>query len=384
MASARYSPGLNDDGVNISNVFTSAGNDSYYTTETPAEVVTHVYSGAAGLAEFNDWYKDVHGYLAATVCVFGIIANILNIVVLTRKNMISATNCILTGLAVSDGLTMLAYFPFALRFYCIYGTEPTPERNSSGAIRFMLFYACFSVVVHTVSIWLTVVLAVFRYIFIKYPRHAQTMCSLRRAKIATFVTYVVTLIVCLPNFVTYKITTVDNGSIYYVQVRMDSQLDTDVYKMNFWVQAVVVKLVPCIGLTILSVLLVRCMHKAEARRKHLRGKKDDDTNRDRKTNRTTRMLLIVVILFVLTELPQGILSLLSGILPSFFDQIYSPMGDMLDILALVNNGINFILYCTMSKQFRETFIQVFFKNLRNETRKFSLVPTNGNTKLTDL
>ena len=96
MASARYSPGLNDDGVNISNVFTSAGNDSYYTTETPAEVVTHVYSGAAGLAEFNDWYKDVHGYLAATVCVFGIIANILNIVVLTRKNMISATNCILT------------------------------------------------------------------------------------------------------------------------------------------------------------------------------------------------------------------------------------------------------------------------------------------------
>ena len=141
---------------------------------------------------------------------------------------------------------------------------------------------------------------------------------------------------------------------------------------------------PVSGLTILSVLLVRCMHKAEARRKHLRGKKDDDTNRDRKTNRTTRMLLIVVILFVLTELPQGILSLLSGILPSFFDQIYSPMGDMLDILALVNNGINFILYCTMSKQFRETFIQVFFKNLRNETRKFSLVPTNGNTKLTDL
>ena len=81
------------------------------------------------------WYRQYHGYLATVVCILGIIANLLNIVVLTRKNMISSTNCILTGLAVSDGLTMVAYLPFALRFYVLYGTEPTPERNTLGAIR---------------------------------------------------------------------------------------------------------------------------------------------------------------------------------------------------------------------------------------------------------
>ena len=123
----------------------------------------YFYAGARELHAFHDWYQNYHGYLAAAVCLFGIVANGLNIVVLTRRNMISATNCILTGLAVSDGLTMVAYLPFALRFYVLYGTATTPERNSLGAVRFMLFYACFSVVVHTVSIWLTVVLAVFRY-----------------------------------------------------------------------------------------------------------------------------------------------------------------------------------------------------------------------------
>lgn len=41
----------------------------------------------------------------------------------------------------------------------------------------MLFFACFSVVVHTVSIWLTVTLAVFRYIFIKFPRKGQVSLS---------------------------------------------------------------------------------------------------------------------------------------------------------------------------------------------------------------
>jgi hypothetical protein len=39
-------------------------------------------------------------------------------------------------------------------------------------------------------------------------------------------------------------------------------------------------------------------------------------------------------------------------------QVYVNLGDLLDILVLINNGINFILYCSMSKQFRDTFVAV--------------------------
>ena len=123
---------------------------------------SYTYPGAGALVAFHESYKNWHGYIATVVCIFGIVANVLNIVVLTRRNMISATNCILTWLAVSDGLTMAAYLPFALRFYVLYGTEQSPVRNSLPATRFMLGYACFSVVVHSVSIWLTVTLAIFR------------------------------------------------------------------------------------------------------------------------------------------------------------------------------------------------------------------------------
>ena len=104
------------------------------------------------------------------------------------RTMASATNAILTGLAVADGLTMVAYLPFALRFYVLYGTETSPERNSLTAVQFMLFYACFSVVVHTVSIWLTVVLAVFRYTIIRYPARGAELCSLPRARLAVVLT----------------------------------------------------------------------------------------------------------------------------------------------------------------------------------------------------
>ena len=34
------------------------------------------------------WYQAVHGYVCVVVCVFGIAANVVNIVVLTRRNMV--------------------------------------------------------------------------------------------------------------------------------------------------------------------------------------------------------------------------------------------------------------------------------------------------------
>ena len=128
------------------------------------------------------------------------------------------------------------------------------------------------------------------------------------------------------------------------------------------VQALFVRLVPCIGLTVLSLLLVQTMRQAEERRQNLRGSastKEGAGGSDRKTNRTTMMLLLVVVLFLVTELPQGVINLLSGLLEDFVTEIYMALGDLLDILALINNGINFILYCSMSKQFRDTFVSVF-------------------------
>jgi hypothetical protein len=142
-----------DDAMTMSNL--TAEDDDYYTFDFDR------------LREFHDWYRAYHGYLATVVCALGIVANVVNIVVLTRRSMLSAINFILTALAVSDGLTMAVYLPFALRFYVMYGVEMTSERNEQSAVRFLLFYARFSVVVHTTSIWLTVVMATFRYIFVR-------------------------------------------------------------------------------------------------------------------------------------------------------------------------------------------------------------------------
>ena len=42
----------------------------------------------------------------------------------------------------------------------------------------------------------------------------------------------------------------------------------------------------------------------------------------------------------------------------FFQNCYHKMGDFMDVMALINSAVNFILYCLMSKQFRKTFAEM--------------------------
>jgi len=66
--------------------------------------------------------------------------------------------------------------------------------------------------------------------------------------------------------------------------------------------------------------------------------------------------LAVLLLFLLTELPQGILGLLTVFLgDDFFAGCYVRLGEMMDLLALASSTLNFPLYCLMSRQFRAAF-----------------------------
>ena len=54
------------------------------------------------------------------------------------------------------------------------------------------------------------------------------------------------------------------------------------------------------------------------------------------------------------------MGILSGLLGNeFFVSCYTPLGELMDMLALTNCMINFILYCIMSRQFRLTFKKIF-------------------------
>ena len=130
---------------------------------------------------------------------------------------------------------------------------------------------------------------------------------------------------------------------------------------NFWILAIVFRALPCLILLILSFLLIYVMHIANKNRKKLmqQGRKTE-YEKAGEFNRTTTMLLIVVVSFLLMEFPHGILYIICGISNKFFREVYVSLGDLLDLLVLINSSINFILYCCMSSQFRDKFKQIFW------------------------
>lgn len=355
-------------------------------------------NGLTGLAKFNEAYAGVHGYLSVVVCLFGMVANSVNIVVLTRKNMLSSTNVLLTWLAVADLFTMLSYFPFALHFFIF--KDPDLYYFTTryfGWICFLLFHASFSIVCHTVAIWITIALAIFRFLYIWFPTRGATYCSLARAKLAITATIVSTIICLVPNYIINVNETMEycnphtnqSETIHTIVYRSMKQKEFQILEnVNYWVQAIFVKLIPCIMLTILTVLLIVAMHRAYKKRMALKNQgKKDESDKHNEHNRTTLMLFTVVVLFLITEFPQGVLTLMSSLNKEYHQQIYENLGNLLDMMALLNNSINFVLYCTMSRQFRHTFISIFCKccpENRPGWRKMGVVGSekNGFTTVT--
>ena len=107
------------------------------------------------LERFSTTYQSYHGYISLVVCFFGIVSNVMNVVILTRKNMITATNYILTALAVADMLTMLSYMPYAVYFYCVAVLDER-HPHARGWIVYLLFNTNFNITCHTAAMWLTV------------------------------------------------------------------------------------------------------------------------------------------------------------------------------------------------------------------------------------
>ncbi|XP_046681022.1 G-protein coupled receptor dmsr-1-like [Homalodisca vitripennis] len=333
-----------------------------------------------GLEHFHAGYRHAHGYVSLLVCVFGSVANVLNIAVLTRREMSSPTNTILTGLAVADLLVMLEYIPFACHMYL--PQRPKRERFSYGWALFVLLHAQVSQVCHTISIWLTVTLAVWRYIAVAYPQHNREWCGMQRTIAVIVFGYIFCPLLCVPLYLAFEIepkiallgedgndaqpnsTIAYNTTLYVVDLSAMGKANNNLLMdINFWVYSVVIKIIPCIALTVLSLRLICALLDTKRRREKLTSGSKKTTRlleKERQTDRTTRMLLAVLLLFLLTEVPQGILGMLSVMLGQrFFRDCYNKLGEVMDILALINSAINFILYCAMSRQFRTTFSVLF-------------------------
>ncbi|XP_057660082.1 G-protein coupled receptor dmsr-1-like [Diorhabda carinulata] len=309
------------------------------------------------LEHFKQSYEEVHGILSFLVCVFGSVANILNICVLTTKEMRWPTNLILTGLAVADLLVMLEYIPFSIHRYINLDDRKNISHFTYGWAIFMMFHAVFSQMFHFISCCLTVVLAIWRYSSITNPQNSRYWCDVKKTMYVIILTYLICPLICYPlyqslHIVAYNQSCDSNGriidnkilqektGIVYNTIFVMAYVNQHYAQMSFWIYAVVIKLLPCILLTYLSRKLIQVLCETKKRKTVLFSYSVPLDNfkdvkpiinlrkKHRQADRTSGMLIAVLLLFLITEFPQSILGLLGATKGALFQkECYDPLDE---------------------------------------------------------
>lgn len=321
-------------------------------------------------------YRNSHGYVAILICIAGILGNLANVVVLSRPKMSTPVNYLLMIIAIADLILLVTYLPMALYFYII-AHRPDKEQLHSfdkGSAWFLYFTTTFAALCHSVAVWHTIAVASFRWLALAIT-NSQPYQTLKAAKICSCVLIACNILLSIPNWVTTQVI----GNItdcHYADVLFWTVGGRPGHNFNNWIFACFGKILPSVLLTVLTIPLLYIMGKAAQRKKELlrKGSSSMELNRIRDHNRTTGMLLAVVVIFLCIELPHGIFIICMKDRKDLQDY-YRYIGEIIDIVTLVAFSINFVLYTTMSRLFRDTFINIFCKKCSEQSSSDFCPPT---------
>lgn len=214
------------------------------------------------LTAFAENYTSYHGWLAVIICILGLTFNSFNIIILRKiseANMVKI-NSILISIAVSDSILMTSYLPYSTYTYII---KTKLERDSEDDNLvwpiFSMIHMIVSVTSHCISIWLTVFLAFYRYLFMSnsvnklHSGRKTNICSqankyiLENCKILILIICIFCILICSPVYAypLFKYTSINFG-----------KSNDFLFNAMFYSQAIMVKIIPCCLLVTFISMLV--------------------------------------------------------------------------------------------------------------------------------
>jgi len=142
----------------------------------------------------------VQRVLMPVVIVFGVVANAINIAVLTRRSMKSSTNRYLSALAVYDVLYLALVFTIIVHHYAAVA-------SSAWYLRYRLHAMWLGNTCSNTGVWLTVTFTVERYIGVCHPMRGKIWCTPSRARVIIVVVCLVAAVITFPEFFEFQVNT---------------------------------------------------------------------------------------------------------------------------------------------------------------------------------
>ena len=308
--------------------------------------------------------------LMGPVCVMGLVGNTVSIHVLSKDRNHRVVTFLLKCLAMADNLVLLVSFVTLSLIYGLlhYVHDVTLIYSRPYIIKFVHPIGYIS---QTLTIWLTVLLAVNRYIAICRPFDVHKFCTLRKAQLQVLVCIVLTVLINFPRFFQYNIVTVtiNNSTLTTVedsQTIGESTLFGKVYTNALF--TIIVLVLPLVLLLIVNSKLISELQSMRRRISRSSGY-NNDQNGDGEKNITMVMVIIIVVLLV-CHTPDRVAQLLRVTVSNknreypAFTFIFTNIANFLIVL---NSSTNFFIYYFLRRRFREIFKAAFNLGCKQKT-----------------
>ena len=328
-----------------------------------------------------NWFSAIETILYTKVilviCVVGILGNILCLVILTRKSLTGSMDRMeksahmgLVALAISDLLFCITALPHSLLDL---------QQFEHSSLDFRLVYKIANNgLVNTFimsSTWLTVLIAMCRYLAIVFPIKGRQLLGITFTGISIAMVFIICIIFNLPRFFTYKYHSIlcDEGwPAYYVLPEETSIASGPLY---LWLYFIVCIFMPLVLLAFCNTYLIRALHSShKMRRQHCRS---HDISVKRK-NTLTLTLIIIVVCYIVLVTPAELVNFTKSTIISKPDFIHSDKYNLAtaicNTLQALNFACNFGLYCFINTHFRQT-LKLLCGSKRNQHNAFPLTDT---------
>ena len=215
----------------------------------------------------------VWGIAGNLIAVFGLVGNILSILVLANKRMMSSTSCYLIALAIFDSIVLLALVLFL--------ALPTFYLAKGYLVDYFYFYPYMhpyaypvALIAQTCSIYTTVAFTVERYIAVCRPLKAAKLCTISHARRCIVAIVACSVLYNIPRMLEYKVVeTVDPDTnlteARYVPTDLgNNQTFRHIYFIYMHIAFML--LIPFGTLAVLNTCLIRAVKHSEATRGKVR------------------------------------------------------------------------------------------------------------------
>ncbi|GMS79490.1 hypothetical protein PENTCL1PPCAC_1665 [Pristionchus entomophagus] len=313
-------------------------------------------------------YRQFYVYFVLAFGPLNIIANLLSMFILTRKELRGSYSYLFFFMTLDH--TIVVVFLVSTVIRSTFSSICDPDNNTLALAVYQIIAQNAMDILRAHASWLAVVIATLRFFAIRHRGFREP--SLLRILLWCFVSLSVLLAASTPVFMSTSIQWIPlsnvcrwrniTNDILVATVRESDWVyynDCLLLRITYFISGTLHNGIPCFLLFALSVLLLRQLRLI--RKEFVSGSKlgNDQSSSD---DRVTKMMTVILITTIVSEMPQSVLNILVAFLPTGFRaNIVERLGNILMTIMLITSACNLFIYLSMSRKFKEVAKSYFFR-----------------------